>query len=72
MTTEEIIGKIKQRRQGNIAKSNSGLKELIREIRKNIVINSFSKEPDMSLHKELMEQLADVKTRLKHVNAFGG
>ncbi len=72
MTTQEIIGKIKQRRQSNISRSNSGLKEKIQEIRKCIVENSFSGTPDMYLHRELIQSLEDVKTRLKQVNSFGG
>ncbi len=72
MTTQEIIGKIKQRRQGNITRSNSGLKEKLQEIRKTIVENSFCGKPDMDLHKELIQKLEDTKIRLKQVNAFGG
>ena len=72
MTTQEIIGKIKQRRQGNISKSKSGLKLRLQEIRKSIVENSFSGKPDLDLHRELIKKLEEVKTRLKQVNAFGG
>lgn len=72
MTTQEIIGKIKQRRQGNISRSKSGLKQKLQEIRVNIVENSFSNKPDMDLHYQLLQKLADVKSRLNQVNAFGG
>ncbi len=72
MTTQEIIGKIKQRRKGNITRSKSGLKDKLQEIRKSIVENSFNGSPDMDLHRQLIERLEAVKTRLKQVNSFGG
>ena len=72
MTTEEIIGKIKQRRQGNITRSQSGLKHKLQTIRKCIVENSFSAQPDLDLHRQLIEKLEEVKSKLKQVNAFGG
>ncbi len=72
MTTQEIIGKIKQRRQGNRNRAQSGLKLKLQDIRKNIVRNSFSNTPDMDLHRALIVQLDEVKTKLKQVNAFRG
>ena len=72
MTTQEIIGKIKQRRQNNISRSKSGLKDRLQEIRKHIVKNSFSGRPDLDLHRDLIMKLDDVKSRLKQVKAFGG
>ena len=72
MTTQDIIGKIKQRRQNNITRSKSGLNDRLQEIRKNIVQNSFSGRPDLDLHRDLIQKLDAVKARLKQVNAFGG
>ena len=72
MTTEEIIGKIKQRRKNIVNRSQSGLKQKLQEIRKDIVENSFNGSPDMDLHRDLIRKLEEVKSRLKQVNAFGG
>jgi len=72
MTTKEIIGKLKQRRQDNVAKSQSRYKEKIQELRKAIVKNSFNKSPNLELHSQLMAELEETKLLLKQVNAFGG
>ena len=72
MTTKEIIGKLKQRRQDNVAKSQSRYKEKIQELRKAIVKNSFNKSPNLELHSQRMAELEETKLLLKQVNAFGG
>ncbi len=71
MTTQEIIGKIKLRRQHNIAKSKSGYKERLHEIRKQLAVNSLKENPDIELHSQLIIELEDTKLMLKQVNAFG-
>ncbi len=72
MTTQEIIGKIKKTRQSNTAKSNSGYKQRLHEIRKELALNSLKESPNLETYSQLITELEEVKLKLKQVNAFGG
>lgn len=72
MTTQEIIGKIKQSRRNNsLIKSQSEYKQRLHEIRKELALNSLQETPDLEVYSQLIAELDEVKLLLKNVNVFG-
>jgi len=72
MTTQEIIGKIKQSRRSNTVKSKSEYKLRLHEIRKELALNSLKETPDLELYSQLISELEETKLLLKQVRSFGG
>ncbi len=72
MTTQEIIGKIKQsRRTNSLIKSQSEYKQRLHEIRKELALNSLQETPDLEVYSQLIAELDEVKLLLKNINVFG-
>lgn len=64
MTTTQIIEQLKHRRQVKRCDHNARIKAQIKAIRKQIVEVSFRPEPDLKLHRELLQSLETAKAKL--------
>jgi|GEM_PF-6346143 len=63
---KDLITSIRQRRETFKSKQRFELHDKVKQLRAEIVKNSFQKEPDMRLHKFLMSQL----TKARHQISF--
>ena len=63
--SQELISSIKKRRESFNSKKRFELHGKVKQLRAEIVKNSFQEEPDMNLHKFLMTQLNKARRQLE-------
>jgi transcriptional regulator NrdR family protein len=62
--SQQLIQSIKQRRESFNSKKRYELHDQVKQLRAEIVKNSFQQQPDMKLHKFLMSQLSKARRKL--------
>jgi len=62
--SQELISSIKQRRESFNSKKRYELHDRVKQLRAEIVKNSFQEKPDMKLHQFLMSQLNKARRQL--------
>jgi transcriptional regulator NrdR family protein len=69
--SQQLISSIKQRRESFKSKKRYELHDRVKQLRAEIVKNSFQEKPDMQLHKFLMEQLNKARRQLSFGDTIG-